>query len=57
METPPKLRPAAKKHVVPCPKCGQGWPVVQALWEHHGKRMVLINCCSHCGIIGEVERN
>jgi len=27
------LTPASKKHVVPCPKCKQGWPIVQAQWR------------------------
>ena len=52
-----KCRPASKRHVTPCPKCGAKWPVVQALWDtpaNGRKRLVL--CCTHCGIEGEVQK-
>jgi len=47
------LKPASKKHVTPCPKCGARWPVVQALWEQAGKERKLVCCCTHCGIVGQ----
>jgi hypothetical protein len=48
------IRPASKKHVVPCPKCGQGWPTVQTFWETIDGKKQLICCCSHCGIMGTI---
>jgi adenine-specific DNA methylase len=55
-ERPIDLRPASRSRVVPCPKCGAGWPVVQAMWEVRGKERRLVCCCTHCGIMGDVER-
>ena len=50
------LRPASKLKVVPCPRCGATWPVVQAFWETQpDKTRRLVCCCSHCGITGKIE--
>lgn len=56
-ETERRCKPASKKHVVPCPKCGAGWPIVQALWSYLGesKKPVLICCCTRCGIEGTIR--
>jgi len=48
-DKPPK--PLSKKHVVPCPKCGAGWPTVQAMRD--GNAIVCV--CSHCGIEGTIS--
>lgn len=50
----PKTVPAAKKFVFPCPQCGAGYPVVQAMRECHGRKRVLINVCTRCGIEGTI---
>lgn len=52
MET---TKPASKRRVVPCPKCGAKWPIVQALWvKEQGKPKRLVCCCTHCGIEGTI---
>ncbi len=38
-------------NIPPCPKCGQGSPVVQFLKEEN--KLV----CTHCGIMGTPERH
>jgi hypothetical protein len=45
------IRTASRKRVVPCPRCGKPWPIVQAFWEKlPGQQTRLICCCTHCGI-------
>ena len=50
-----KCRPASKRYATRCPRCFARWPVVQALWDGSGENRRLINCCTHCGIEGEIK--
>ena len=49
------LQPASKDNVVPCPRCGAGWPIVQAFWARIEGARQLICCCTQCGIEGTIK--